>query len=80
MGYMRLRITEELAWMKGSPLYALLGASHNATESTDPHGSLLWVRVLAFCISLSTARKDEGAARTVHTVCIQEVEVSSMRL
>ncbi len=24
MGYMRLRITEELAWMRGSPLYAML--------------------------------------------------------
>lgn len=65
MGYMRLRITEELAWMKGSPLYALLGASDNVAESADPHSSLLWVRVLASYISLTTARNEEG---TVHAV------------
>ena len=46
MGYMRLRITEELAWMKGSPLYALLGASDGANEYADSQSSLLCVRAL----------------------------------
>ena len=46
MGYMRLRIAEELAWMKGSPLYALLGASDSVAEHASLHDSLLGVRIL----------------------------------
>ena len=46
MGYMRLRIAEELAWMKGSPLYALLGASDKAAEHAGLHSSLLGVSIL----------------------------------
>ena len=43
MGYMRLRITEELAWLHGSPLYALLVPTEDAAEGLDLQSSILEV-------------------------------------
>ena len=39
LGYMRLRITEELAWMQGSPLYAMLTPREDADD--NPQSSIL---------------------------------------
>lgn len=41
MGYMRLRITEELAWMRGSPLYAMLTSAGDAAEDDNLQRSIL---------------------------------------
>ena len=43
MGFMRLRITEELAWMRGSPLYTLLQPPEDSTGNETPQSSLLEV-------------------------------------
>ena len=41
MGYMRLRITEELAWMRGSPLYAMLTSTGDGPEHDNQQSSIL---------------------------------------
>lgn len=43
MGFMRLRITEELAWMRGSPLYALLKPAEDTTEKDYLQSNILEV-------------------------------------
>ena len=41
LGYMRLRITEELACMPGSPLYVMLAPRGDAAEDGDLQSSVL---------------------------------------
>ncbi len=43
MGYMRLRITEELAWMRGSPLYTLLQLPEDGKGDCCSQSSLIEV-------------------------------------
>lgn len=47
MGYMRLRITEELAWMRGSPLYALLTPPNSAAGDDSLQSNLVQVTTLS---------------------------------
>ena len=41
MGYMRLRITEELAWVRGSPLYAMLTPTATAAGDDNLQRTIL---------------------------------------